>query len=131
MTWKTRARQNNDRLLEFVSLLNGTCLVRKSEGMSFLKMEFGVRLKSGWLFFFLMLWIKLYTTSLLTLTKEQSQVLRMERRSERKTKVRRLLVKTSSSPFSFLFLSSSSPIRFSPVPSTSPPLTAARSWNIL
>lgn len=52
MTWKTHARQNNDRLLEFVSLLNGTCLVRKFEGMLFLKMEFGVRLKSGWLFFF-------------------------------------------------------------------------------
>lgn len=92
--------------------------------MSFLKMEFGVRLKSGWLFF--MSWTKLYTTSLLTLTKEQSQVLRMERRSERKTKVRRLLVKTSSSPFSFLSfflppLQSGSP-RFHPHPLHSPPL---------
>lgn len=60
VAWNTHARQNNDRLLQFVSLLTGTCLVRKSEGILFLKMECGVRLKSGWLFF--MLWIKLYTT---------------------------------------------------------------------
>lgn len=52
MTWNTHARQNNDGSLQFVSLLTGTCLVRKSEGILFLKMECGVRLKSGWLFFY-------------------------------------------------------------------------------
>lgn len=130
MTWKAHARQNNDRLLEFVSLLNGTCLVRKSEGILFLKMEFGVRLQSGWLFFN----VVDKTIHNIVVNVNEGAVAGSQNGEKERTKNKSAKAVGENLVLAFLvslFLSSSSPIRFSPVPSTSPPLTAARSWNIL